>query len=267
MRTVNELMSLEGKVAVITGGAGHLGRTAANTLAELGASIVLVDINADSLKSVSDSLVATYGVTVVNIVVDMEDSKQLESVCCEIEKHFSHIDVLINNAAFVGSSGLEGWVTDFEHQTAATWRRALEVNLTAPFILVQSCISLLRKSTQASVINIGSIYGILGPDMSLYDDTKMGNPAAYAASKGGITQFGRWLATVLAPDVRVNTITPGGIARNQPDSFVNRYVARTPLKRLATEEDFKGALVYLSTNLSAYVTGQNIVVDGGWSVW
>ena len=95
----------------------------------------------------------------------------------------------------------------------------------------------------------------------------MGSPAAYAASKGGLLQLTRWLSTVLAPDVRVNSISPGGVARGQPESFVTRYVARTPLRRMATEEDFKGAIAYLASDLSAYVTGENIVVDGGWSAW
>ena len=95
----------------------------------------------------------------------------------------------------------------------------------------------------------------------------MGNPAAYAASKGGMVQMTRWLATVLAPDIRVNCISPGGVARGQPESFVTRYVQRTPLKRMATEEDFKGAIAYLASDLSAYVTGENLLVDGGWTVW
>ncbi len=103
--------------------------------------------------------------------------------------------------------------------------------------------------------------------MSLYEDTAMGNPAAYAASKGGLTQLTRWLSTVLAPDIRVNCISPGGIARGQDEKFVKRYETRTPLKRMGKEEDMKGALLYLASDLSAYVTGQNLLVDGGWTAW
>ena len=95
----------------------------------------------------------------------------------------------------------------------------------------------------------------------------MGNPAAYAASKGGLLQLTRWLSTVVAPDVRVNAVSPGGVWRNQPAEFVKRFIDRTPLKRMATEEDFKGIIAYLSSDLSSYVTGQNIIVDGGWTVW
>jgi len=132
---------------------------------------------------------------------------------------------------------------------------------------VKGLTPLLRNSGTGSVINIASIYGMLGPDYSLYEGTAMGNPAAYAASKGGLIQLSRWLATTLAPAIRVNTITPGGVFRNQPDVFVERYKSRTPLGRMATEDDFRGAIAYLASDMSAYVTGQNLMVDGGWGAW
>ena len=116
-------------------------------------------------------------------------------------------------------------------------------------------------------MNIGSIYGVVGPDMSLYDGTKMGNPAAYAVSKGGLIQLTRWLSAVLAPNIRVNCISPGGVFRNQPESFVSKYLERTPLKRMGTEEDFKGAILYFASGLSSWVTGENLLVDGGWTAW
>ena len=118
-----------------------------------------------------------------------------------------------------------------------------------------------------SIINMASIYGSYGPDYELYRDTTMGNPAAYAASKGGLVQLTRWLATTLAPAVRVNSISPGGVFRSQPEIFVERYKKRTPLGRMATEDDFRGAIAYLASDLAAYVTGQNLAVDGGWGVW
>jgi NAD(P)-dependent dehydrogenase (short-subunit alcohol dehydrogenase family) len=119
----------------------------------------------------------------------------------------------------------------------------------------------------ANIINIGSIYGELGPDWSLYEGTSMANPAAYSASKGGLIQLTRWLATTLAPNIRVNAISPGGIFRNQPDVFVKRYEGRTPLARMATENDFRGAVAYLASDMSSYVTGKNMMVDGGWGEW
>ncbi|MBN1551042.1 SDR family oxidoreductase, partial [bacterium] len=125
----------------------------------------------------------------------------------------------------------------------------------------------LARSQHGSIINIGSIYGIAGPDMQLYEGTSMGNPAAYAASKGGLVQLTRWLSTVLAPNIRANAITLGGVARRQPEPFCSRYIEKTPLRRMATEEDVKGAAVFLASDMSAYVTGQNIIVDGGFTVW
>ena len=178
-----------------------------------------------------------------------------------------HLDILINNAAFVGTSDLKGWVTDFENQSVETWQRALEVNLTAAFDLSKGLAPKLKQNGHGSIINIASIYGLNGPDYSLYEGTDMGNPAAYAASKGGLLQLTRWLSTTLAPDVRVNSISPGGVFRNQPEEFVKRYKARTPLGRMASEEDIKGAMVYLASDLSMYMTGQNLVVDGGWTAW
>ena len=160
-----------------------------------------------------------------------------------------------------------GWSVPFEDQSVETWRRAIEVNLTAVFDLSQGLHSLLKASKGGSIINIASIYGMNGVDWSLYEGTSMSNPAAYAASKGGLIQLTRWLATTIAPEVRVNAIAPGGIFRNQPEGFVKRYEAKTPLGRMATEEDFRGAIAYLSSDLSRYVTGHVLMVDGGWSSW
>jgi len=126
---------------------------------------------------------------------------------------------------------------------------------------------LLRSNEGANIINIASIYGEYGPDWRLYEGTDMSNPAAYGASKGGLIQFTRWLATTIGPHVRVNAISPGGIFRNQPKKFVSRYESKTPLARMATEDDFSGAVAYLASDLSKYVTGQILSVDGGWGVW
>ena len=135
-------------------------------------------------------------------------------------------------------------------------------------LYLDKIIILIKKlNKNGSIINVASIYGVLGPNYSLYEGTDMGNPAAYAVSKGGLIQLTRWLSTTLAPDIRVNTISPGGVFRNQADEFVHRYESRTPLGRMAREEDFIGVTAYLASDLSAYVTGQNLIVDGGWTAW
>lgn len=267
MATISELLGLKGRRALITGAGGNLGKIIADTLGELGADLVLVDRPGSGLESQAEILGRRWGGDVLCRYCDLEDQGQRTDLVMGLVQSGASVDILVNNAAFVGTSGLQGWVGPFEEQSVETWRRAMEVNLTAAFHLSQLLIPLLQARGKGVILNIGSIYGVVGPDMRLYENLSMGNPAAYAASKGGLIQLTRWLATVLAPDIRVNCISPGGIFRNQPDAFVERYVARTPLRRMATEDDFRGGIAYLASDLSSYVTGENLMVDGGWAVW
>lgn len=260
-------MDLQGRVAIITGGAGHIGMAIGEALAELGAHLVILDSHEESCIKTCETLRENFQSQTLPMIVDLSDEKIIRSVPEAVVKRFGRIDILINCAALVGSSDLKGWTTGFLEQRTDTWTKALEVNLTAPFVLIQACTPALVESGHGSIINIGSTYGVVGPDLSLYEGTTMGNPAAYAASKGGLIQLTRWLATNMAPKVRVNAISPGGVFRNQPQSFVERYIKKTPLKRMATEEDFKGVAAYLASDLSLYVTGQNFMVDGGWTIW
>ena len=154
-----------------------------------------------------------------------------------------------------------------EGQRVAAWDAAMRVNLTSAFVMVQEARKVLAASGHGSVIFFASTYGLVGPDTRLYTRTDLTNPVGYGASKGGLLQLTRHLATILAPRVRVNAISPGGIWRNPPAVFHRRYAARTPLGRMSTEEDLKGAVAFLASDLSSYVTGQNLVVDGGWTTW
>lgn len=267
MRTIQELMDLRGRVAVITGGAGHIGRAMAESLAECGARVVLADRETADPEGAARELAQDSGGDIMGMAADISDENTVRALPGRVAQRLGGLDILVNNAAFVGTSNLTGWVTPFEEQCAATWRAAVEVNLTAPVFLVQAALPWLRAGGRGSVINIGSIYGAVGPDMRLYESLAMGNPAAYAASKGGLIQMTRWLASVLAPQVRVNCVSPGGVWRNQPEAFVARYTARTPQRRMATEEDFKGVVAWLAGDMSQYVTGQHILVDGGFTAW
>ncbi|MCA1988495.1 MAG: SDR family oxidoreductase [Desulfarculus sp.] len=267
MRPLKELMDLRGRVALITGGAGHLGSAMAEALAELGAAVAILDLDPTACQERAAAIAQAHDVPSLGLACDLADEAATRAMPEKVAQTLGGLDILINCAAFVGTSQLEGWVTPFAQQSAETWRAALEVNLTAAFVLTQAAAPLLAAQGSGSVINVASIYGILGPDLRLYEGTAMGNPAAYAASKGGLLQLTRWLATVLAPRVRVNGISLGGVWRNQPEIFVERYQARTPQGRMASEDDIKGAAAYLASDLSAYVTGHNLVVDGGWSAW
>lgn len=266
-RSVSQLADLSGRFAIVTGGAGHIGLAIAEAFAESGARILLVDRDAKALESIAAVLSEKHNVDCAWRAVDLEFAEERTEFIQNISNQYPNVDILVNNAAFVGDSTLEGWAVPFASQKLEAWQRALEVNLTAPFDLVQGLAPKLVESGYGSVINIGSIYGILGPHLALYEGTHMGNPAAYAASKGGVVQLTRWLATTLAPKVRVNCLSPGGVARNQDSAFVDRYVERTPLARMGCEEDFKGAALFLASDMSAWVTGQNLIVDGGWSAW
>jgi NAD(P)-dependent dehydrogenase (short-subunit alcohol dehydrogenase family) len=260
-------MSLKGRVAVITGGAGHIGATVADGLAELGASIALIDLNRERREAVAGDISAKWKGEAVGYAADLEAAADILATVEDIRNRFRRVDIVVNCAALVGTTPLPGWVVPFEEQSAETWRRALEVNLTAPFILLQALSKDLRESGCGSIVNVSSIYGLVAPDWRLYEGTEIASPAAYAASKAGLIQLTRWLSTTLAPHVRANAIAPGGVFRNTAEPFLGRYNARTPLGRMATEEDIKGAVAFLASDLSAYVTGQCLAVDGGWTAW
>lgn len=265
--TVANLMDLSGRLAVITGSSGYLGTTFCKALAELGCNLALLDRDSEALEILSRKIRSYYQVEVECFYCDLEDEGDRNDLISTLNQRYEQINILVNNAAFVASNHIEGWTEQFSNQSLASWRRAMEVNLTAPFHLCQALQNKMSQSKGASIINIGSIYGVNAPNWSLYDDLDMSNPAAYAVSKGGLLQFTRWLSTTCAPSIRVNMISPGGIYRSQNEVFVSRYENGTPLARMAGEGDFIGALVYLASDMSNYVTGQNLVVDGGWTVW
>lgn len=268
MRRLNELMDLSGRRALITGGAGHVGLAIGQALMELGAQVAVLDREPVLCEQRAAELAGTAGIgRTVGVACDLADEGATRRAVQRTAEVLGGLDVLVHAAAYVGSAPGPGWAVPFEQQTVAAWDAALRINLTAAFVLVQEARALLAASGRGSVIFIDSIYGIVGPDFRLYEGTAMVNPTAYGASKGGLLQLTRHLATLLAPRVRVNAISPGGILREQPEAFRRRYEARTPLGRMATEEDMKGAVAFLASDLSAYVTGHNLVVDGGWTAW
>lgn len=268
MRRVSELLDLSGRVALVTGGAGHIGLAIGQALVELGATVAVSDCDQPRCDERAAVLCAHAGRTgaALGFAADLGDEGSTRALVAAVGERCGRLDILVHNAGFTGTSQLSGWNEPFARQSLAAWRQAMAVNLDAVFVLAQAAAPLLQRSPAASMLLIGSIYGVLAPQWSLYEGTAMCNPAAYNASKGGLIQMGRYLASTLAP-VRVNCISPGGVARGQAESFQARYVERTPLKRMAREEDFKGAVAYLAGDAAGYVTGQNLLVDGGWSAW
>lgn len=267
LRSITHLMDLSGRNALVTGGAGHLGVAIAEALVELGASVGLLDVDADACEVAVRRLERLKQGTAVAVPCDLKDEEATRSVLRQALQRWGGLDILIHCAAYVGTTRHPGWAVPLERQTVEAWDAAMRVNLTSAFVMVQEARAALAASGHGSVIFFASTYGLVGPDVRLYADTEMANPAGYAASKGGLLQLMRYFSTLLAPRIRVNAITPGGVWRNQPEVFHQRYIARTPLGRMATEEDLKGAAMYLASDLSAYVTGHNLVVDGGWTAW
>jgi NAD(P)-dependent dehydrogenase (short-subunit alcohol dehydrogenase family) len=261
------MMDLKGRKAFITGATGHVGRVISETLAEMGADLILVDRPSSRFKFLQRRLEKKYRINSISFFCDLESEIQRIELIKNVKRNVDRLNILVNNAAFVGDSSIRGWSTSFSKQSISTWRRAIEVNLTAGFHFCQGLAPLLQKAKGANILNIGSIYGEMGPDWRLYNGSKMGNPAAYAVSKSGLIQLTRWLSTTLAPKIRVNCISPGGISRNQLVKFRKRYISRTPLQRMGELEDLIGATTFLTSDLARYVTGINLKIDGGWGVW
>ena len=267
MRTVKQLLDLGGRAALVTGGAGHIGLAVGEVLGELGATIAVLDLDEAGCRKRVEELSQFGNARAVPIACDLNDESATRGAVRRAISEMSGLDIVVHCAAYVGTTPLPGWAVPFEQQTVAAWDAAMRINLTSAFTVVQEAKETLAASGRGSVILFSSIYGFVAPQMDLYAGTDMVNPAGYGASKGGLLQLTRYLATVLAPRIRVNAISPGGVWRNQPEAFHECYVSRTPLGRMATEEDVKGAVAYLASDLSAYVTGHNLVVDGGWTAW
>lgn len=258
--------TMAGRRVAITGGAGPLGGVLSHAFAEAGAEVVILDLARANPDALAREIAARHGTACRAIACDLMEEASLRAACAELAA-LGPLHALVNNAAFTGTAASGGWAVPFEKQDAAIWRRALELNLTAPFLLTQALLPSLRAAGDAAVVNISSIYGLVGPDWSIYEGTPLGNPAAYAASKGGLIQLTRWMATSLAPAPRVNALALGGIERGQAEAFLREYVRRTPMRRMAREADIAGPALFLASPQSGYVTGQVLPVDGGWTAW
>lgn len=267
MTRLNDLFSLKGRVALLTGGSGHLAAAIGEALVELGARVVLSDLDGPAGLMRCRELDDYAGSPLTRFIpADLLDESSTRGLVKEAVAQEGRLDLLIHNAAYTGTTGVAGWGVPFEDQTVEAWDQALRVNLTSAFILAQTSAPFLAAQSGSSILLVGSIYGALAPQFSLYEGTTMANPAGYGSSKGGLIQLARYLAAAMAP-TRVNCVCPGGIERGQPEAFVSRYVSRTPLARMAHEDDLKGAVAFLCSPASAYVTGQTLMVDGGWSSW
>lgn len=242
---------------MVTGAAGAVGSALCRALLERGVKVIGTDRVTSPLGERENLLW---------VMADLENPDDRAKIVAAVRKGSRGSLGIVHNASFVGDSQLEGWVGPLEAQSTKTWNRALDVSLTAAFEMTRDLSSMLKENPGSSIVHVSSIYASLGPDWLLYDETSMGNPVAYGVAKAGLEQLTRWLATDLAPNVRVNAVSPGGLLRNQPQVFLDRYLGKVPLGRMASEEDAVGAVLFLLSNQSAYITGQVITVDGGYTI-
>jgi len=256
---------MENRTALITGAAGHLGRRLCEDLASEGVNLVLVDKNPGAVESFSEDIAGKFGTTNISLSVDLLRKDSFAEIEKAVSASFDSVDYVVNNAAFYDDC--PGWGVPFEEEGYDAWMKVMQVNLLAPFFVCQSLYSLLQKSDVPSIVNVSSMYGAIAPDPSLYEGLNMTNPAAYAASKGGLIQMSKWMSTMLTAPIRVNSISPGGIERGHSEQFLERYNKRVPLGRMTTEAEVSRAIRFLLSEDSSYITGQNLMVDGGWTAW
>lgn len=263
------LFDLSGKTAVVTGGAGILGREFAAALATAGARVAVLDVRADEANEVASALDSESR----GFACDVSRPESVAATVQQVADDFGDIHILHNNAA-TKSDDIEAFFAPFEEFSLQEWRKVMAVNLDGMFLVAQAVgARMLRQQTGGSIIQTSSIYGVVGPDQRIYQGSDylggpINTPAVYAASKAGVIGLSRYLATYWATSgIRVNTLTPGGVASGQNAEFRERYSARVPLGRMADRGDMVGALIYLASDASRYVTGQNLIVDGGLTCW
>lgn len=266
--------NMTGKTALITGAAGLLGKQFALTLGQAGAKLVLADLNLD-LASENANELQKDGYQAIAVRVDVTNPDSCREMVEEALKNFGSLDVLINSAAldpkFDTSNLSKQSANAFEEYSLDSWRQALDVNLTGTFLVSQASAKAMLKQGRGVIINICSTYGLVGPDQRLYerpDGSKSFKPVYYSVTKAGILGFTRYLAAYYAgKNIRVNALTPGGVYNDHDEVFVQNYSARTILGRMAELDEMSGAMLFLCSDASSYMTGSNLVVDGGWTAW
>ncbi len=269
---LENLFSLKGKVAVITGGAGLLGRRYAEALVACGAIPVMADVDGALAEKIAGELYQKYGGQARGYTVDVASKKSLEDLRNRVLGEFGRVDILINNAGISGKVADNTIAPGFEDYPFPEWQKAFDVNITGMLFAAQVFGREMVKRKQGVVVNVCSIYGILSPDQRIHykegAEKQFIKPVSYAVSKSAVLNLTRYLATYWAPqNIRVNSLTPGGVFDNQDKDFVQKYSERTPMGRMANPEDMVGPMLFLVSDASSYMTGANLIIDGGWSAW
>ena len=245
-------MDVKGRRVLVTGSCGHVGRVLVAALREAGANVLGTDHNADA-----------------DFVADLTKEADVRIVAKFALFHLGGLDGLVHCAALTGQGGgmRKGWVAPFEKQSVEAFEYSFKVQAVSSFVLLQELAPALKASGRGSVVLLGSIYGMVAPFMPLYEGEGYASPLGYSATKGAVHQLVKHFAALLAPEVRVNCLTPGGLLRGQRQEFIKRYERQVPLGRLGTEEDLVGPTLFLLSESSGYITGHNLVCDGGFTIW
>lgn len=256
---IEKLFSLEGQCAVVIGGSGKIGFPMAEALAEAGAKVYIASRSPKNFQPAVDKI-CSQGLDAEGVVLNQSNENSVIEVVNTITKDFKAPDILIN-------SGCGRPMKKFFYDSVENWDKSMQENARGMFITARAFGESMAKNGKGSIINISSIYGLVAPDMSIYEGSDFETEPDYAFLKGGIISFSKYLSSYYAKKgVRVNCISPGGFYNNQPEPFLSKYIAKTPMGRMAEHDDMKGVALFLASDASRYITGSVIAVDGGWTV-
>ena len=270
----NTIFSLEGKSALVVGGLGQIGINTVRILLDAGAMVEVLDVMSESESSRAKKLRNEYDDTqLIFSKLDITSEEQVKEKISDSKIRFQSIDILINHAHFKGDPELlkphSEFFSSFEDYPFEVWKNTIDVNLNGLFLVTKAVGKCMLEQRGGVIVNTASTYGLLSPNKSIYGDSGINSPISYAVTKAAILNFSRYLATHWAEhNIRVNTISPGGVDNSaQSLDFKNAYSTLTPIGRLASDTEYQGAILYLASNASSYMTGSNLIVDGGWTAW
>jgi len=253
-------MRLKGKVALISGGAKGQGKVEAQLFSKEGAKVILGDILDDLGQEVAKDIQDTGG-EATYVHLDVTNETDWKSSIEIVLKKYGRLDILVNNAGILIRKGIED-------TTSEDWSRIMAINAKGAFLGIKSAIPVMRQSGGGSIINISSTYGVIAPDQRIYGTSGQNSSAFYASTKSALINLTRYLASYWnRKGIRVNTLSPGGVENNQDPKFIKKYSEKTMIGRMAQKDEYIGALIFLCSDASSYMTGSNLIIDGGWTAW